>query len=429
MQQRKESEILESRMIEVKQMERVEQLEARLAANEEEFRNRLAQHAVEFEEIVAEKDHEMEGVAKEAASDIERLEMQIEGLAREKDRLRDVLDSDNIDEKERKLQDQNRILEDEVAKERSKVKDLQADVDTLREELASMEEELGRGEEAVEQIQQQLEAAEGAADEATKTAERLTVDLDVKKRELQEKDAGMNSARAEIMRLQEHLQVMARNHASSASALEAKAVSLTHEVNSSEARLAEVADQLRQAANNSASMEEQVAITASQLQDEQRSHAQTKAQLSSAKQQLAAKDVAEPSSSSGNGYQAMIIQLRHDLAEATDAMEKLQRTRSVLSPKVQADLDARDRRIETLIREKQDLQEQARGLRVQLDAAQRTPMRSYATMPAAASPFSAGLTMNKRVINLQTPKTPGSFAEVSSLSSWRRYTLIDSVHA
>jgi chromosome segregation ATPase len=410
-----ENKLAELQRLEVEQAEQVQALVTQLATSEQEFRNRIADHAKEFQEIVAEKDLEMETAAKEAAAKVERLHMENEGLIKEKDRLRSVLESDNVEEKERKLQDQIKSLEAEISKERSANSELRTTITSLQEELAFNDEELGRGEETLRDMQQKLDEANTAADEAEEKVEQLTAQLKTKVQEVSDMTESNRALTQKLKEAQEVQTTSAQTHWATQAELQNKLDVTSADLAAAVARASQVSSQLEQAREDLTAKQEEAAKTHAALQAEQEAHKATHNRLASVQSLLNAKSsgLDSPRSSQERSFDNVIAQMQHELAEAADIIERLQREKSTVPPQAKAELDAKEMRIEALEQEKSDLQGRVRSLRLQIENVQRTPVRAGVASMAAGSPCFSELPINKRLINLQTPKTPGSFAEVS----------------
>ncbi len=395
----------------------VESLRERLALTEQTFQERLQKHARDFEEIVNEKDAEIVLAEKAAGNQVDRLRMENDALTREKDRLRSVLDSDSHEEKESKLQAQVDALQRDV-REREADNKRQADA------AAALQQQLNDAEQRCQEANELGEDYKAQADRQASAAQAALAERDAKQTELDE----AQERRLELVeefdeQAQAHRQAQAnaddsvRKLEATIQSQQARVSELEQALSREERRAGDLSREVAGAEQDISRLDQEIETLRSQLNNEKARHLAVRAELDAAKAELApaARRSASPPGPGLAQSEATVAALRKDLAAAAETIERLQARRSSPSPRQHAEVEAKDRRIEQLSQEKAELFERLRALRVQLEAAQtiqRTPKYSSGSVIAAASPFSSAMPVNKRLLHLQTPKTPGIMKEV-----------------
>ena len=369
---------------------------------------------------------------KELAQQVQSLQWEKAAVEQEKERLRQVLESPDADEKERALQAQVtdlgrqvQRLGDDVARRENKIVELEDEIDKARAEIANRDKQLLDRETEVDDLQQQLrsegdlkanaEAALADMEESTRAEiDQLTRDLEGCKEELERCFKDLDDCE---LGLQEEGD--AKNEA-----LEAKArldaVSLEQQ-----ATIAELEERLVDAKRATDERANTVADMQAKLNTVEAALCASKTTISALEAELAGKSPSKASTDSSAERHsslraredaAIIESLKTRLSQTQAEVLELQHARFEVTPAQETIVAARDAKIEALIVEKQELQQELRVTQVRVTDPESTPrpMRTSASMMGSPAPRSS--LFNKHLANLRTPRTPatpGTMPEVS----------------
>jgi hypothetical protein len=426
----------------IKELEDELDLQSQLLREHEDEADRLREELKDVKEANKVPNEEMTVALDLAATKERELSQQVQNLQwekaaveQEKERLRQVLESPDADEKERALQAQVADLErqvqrlgDEIARREAKIADLEDEVEKARNEVIDRDEQLSARETEMDHLQQRLRAEEDAKINAETALtdveesngaelERLTRDLDACKIELEQCYRNLDDCE---LALQEEgddkKQIRETKALVDAASLEQQAT------------IAELEDQLASARRATDDKATSVADIQAKLNTVEAALSASKTTIAALEAELAGQSPSRASTNSSidrlsslraREDAAIIDSLKTRLSHAQAEVLELQHARLESSPAQEAIVAARDAKIDALVIEKQELQEELRVTQARLADPETTPrpMRTTASMMGSPAPRSS--LFNKHLANLKmprTPATPGTMPEVSVLN-------------
>lgn len=371
---------------------------------------------------------------RELSQQLQNLQWEKAAVEQEKERLRQVLESPDADEKERALQaqvsdlsKQVQKLGDEIARRESKIAELEDEVEKARAETSDRDRQLFARETEMDGLQQRLQvegdlktSAEAALAEMEENAsaeiEQLTRDLEASKEELEKCYKDLDDCE---LALQEEGD--AKNEVLEAKA-RSDAVSLEQQ-----AAIAELEDRLAEAKRATDDRATTVTDMQAKFNTVEAALSASKATISALEAELAGQSPSKASTTSSTDRHsslraredaAVIESLKTRLSQAQAEVLNLQHARFEVTPAQEALVAARDAKIDALIVEKQELQQELRVTQARAVDPETTPkaMRTSASMMGSPVPRSA--LFNKHLANLRmprTPATPGVMPEVSDI--------------
>jgi hypothetical protein len=371
---------------------------------------------------------------RDLAQQVQKLQWEKSAVEQEKERLRQVLESPDLDEKEKALQQQAQQLEEQVKDVTQKLEDKDRKIEELMDALSNSKDECADQTEQLESLSQDLEETRQQLQEANsqsavaeealqrlKTASEeeavtLQKQLDTYMAELDKCYVNLDECEVALQEIDELKEKAAEAEKRAA------AVSLDQQANLSEMEeeLAEVKRELHSKTCSAAEIQANLDLAEAALGASKATVAALEAQLVESSPSTADVSAALSASSSSlraQEHASVIESLRERLALAQNKIDELQQLQLRKNPAYEAELAVRDTKIQSLTTEKEELQSELRLVQTQVGDVSMTPRPRKTQNAMAGSPFSTGRLFNKHFAHIktpQTPQTPGTMPEVRS---------------
>jgi len=402
----------------------IEQLRAQLNEAAEASKNPSAE-VIQALENAAEKEREL-------LQRVQNLQWEKAAVEQEKERLRQVLESPDAEEKERALQIQVAGLErevqrlgEEIGKRESRINGLEDDLDKARAECSKRDQQLLANEDEIQDLRQELESertkSEETAAELSELQQTLTGELEKLQQEHDDSRAELEKCYKEHeayeVALDEATQL--REELEDAKA-EVDAISLEQQ-----ATITELEEQLTEARRETLDKTATVSEIQGKLDTVESALEASRATIAALETELAGQSPSKASAISSvdratslraREDAAIIGSLKSRLAHAQSEVQDLQRARFDINPAHQAALAARDAKIDALVAEKQELQQEVKVFKYRASDTKATPRPARTNSSVGGSPAPRSIFFGKHLAHIKTPATPmtpGTMPEVS----------------
>lgn len=434
-------------------MHQVEELQSQLQAQNQlarDYQEEIDTLKRELEETMADqrrREREADTATEDALSEKRSMNQQIQTLQwekaaveQEKERLRQVLESDDNEEKEKALQIQVEQLEtrlrdigEELGAKDKRIAELEDASNEAHRKCAEQQDQLTASQDRESDWEQQLSDAKrrvadldvevkqlkDTQEQGRTERQKLVDDLDTYKEELEKCYKDLDDCEVALQEADEAQKEAAKTKQMSDSRineLESALASLNAEQQQAEKLAREKLSQLQTRFDDAESELAASRATAEAMRAQIQDHGSSPLTGSS----RSAKSAALSRSTESSG---IIASLRTRLAQAQGEMEDLRAAQHQVNPAHKTMLEAKDARIEALEVEKKELQDALQMAASQVvcdaDLTPKATNKRHVVAAQAATPGKRPVLLNKRLAHLNVPKTPltpGVMPEVSSPS-------------